>query len=121
VTAVSALLQWLWAPIVAALVSCIYFAQSTNSSFRERLAVSVHGALLALIFLVALMVGFFGLAHRSFAVPFWAALFFPAISALVALVRFQGVATVHWMQVPLLAAAAWIYFVGTMAITGEWL
>jgi len=54
-------------------------------------------------------------------VVFWTALAFPAISAVVALMRFRGRGTVHWLQIPLLAAAAWICFIGTMAITGEWL
>jgi hypothetical protein len=35
--------------------------------------------------------------------------------------RNKGDTTLHLLQIPITAAAAWLLFVGTMAVTGNWL
>lgn len=116
-----AIVQLIWAPLLASGISGLYFVGSSNPNLRERLTISAHGVLLALIFLVALAVAFSGAARPSFAVPFWTIFVLPALSSVLALLRFRGNRAMHLLQVPLLAAAAWICFVGTMAVRGEWL
>jgi hypothetical protein len=117
----AALFQWLWAPLVAAAVSVVYFQSSKSSRRFERFATSIHGALLAVLYFGALGIHSLGLANPMLGKAFWLSLLVPCGLALYAMARFSGNKQVHFLQLANLLAALWIWFVGTMAVTGNWL
>ena len=117
----AAIAQWLWAPVLSVGISCVYFVKAPALSIVRRLGVSVHGALLAWLYAVALGVDLLGFSRESFAVPFWVAFALPVASAVFALATFRGNRALHLFQLLLLACATWTFVVGTMAITGNWL
>jgi hypothetical protein len=116
-----ALFHLVWAPVLAGAISCVYFVRWDSGTALERVALSAHGALLGWLLVLAWLVGATGAARQSFATPFALAFLVPTALAVAALFRFQGNKVVHLLQLPLLACGFWIWFVGTMAITGEWL
>lgn len=117
----AALVQWLWAPIAAAVVSVVYFRSSKNARLGERLAVSVHGLSIVLVYVGALLVSAGGLSRASLLYPFWVLFLVPLMLAGLALYRFEGNGAVHLLQVVNLVSAGWVFFIGTMAVTGDWL
>jgi hypothetical protein len=117
----ASMLQWSWAPVVALVVSLAYFRKLSMLPIKQRYMASAHGAFLAFIYLLAFLVATAGLSRPSLALPYGALLAIPMSSALFAMCRYKGDATLHLLQIPNAAAAAWIFFIGTMAATGNWL
>lgn len=115
------LFQWFWAPLAALGVSVAYFRNTRNERLFERILVSCHGASLAALYLGVLGIHRLGLSRPSFGLPFWALFLLPAALTLAALVRFRGNRAIHFLQLVNLLAALWIFFIGTMAVTGSWL
>jgi hypothetical protein len=115
------LFQWLWAPLVAAGVSVVYFQTSTSSRWFERMATSVHGASMAVLYFGALGIHSLGMANPKLGKAYWLSLLIPCGFALYAMARFSGNKKIHLLQLANLLAAFWIWFVGTMAVTGNWL
>jgi hypothetical protein len=115
------MLQLIWAPVVGLVVSLVYFRKSSMLPTKQRLMASAHGALLAFIYLLAFLAAAAGLSKPSLALPYSAMLAIPVFSTLFAMYRYKGDATLHLLQMPNAAAAAWIFLVGTMAVTGNWL
>ena len=113
--------QWFWAPLVASGVSVAYFVNARNPRLAERIGVSAHGAVIALLYFSALLVPSSGSSIPWLPYIFWAAFGVPVILIVFALVRYQGRLWVHLLQVLNLMAAAWALFVGTMAVKGSWL
>lgn len=118
---VAALGQWILAPVVACGISCVYFLKTNELPFGYRLLASAHGTLLAILYVAALTVHVLGFSSRSFALPFWAAFVLPLASATLALLWVKGKGALHLLLLVGLVCAAWALFVGTMAVTGEWL
>ena len=114
-------LQMALAPVLACVISCVYFFRWKDGAALERFAFSAHGASIAWLFLVAWTVSAAGAARQSFAIPFALAFIAPALLAVAALFRFQGNKVIDLLQLPLFACGGWTWFIGTMAITGEWL
>jgi hypothetical protein len=121
VDAATALFQWLWAPVAAAAVSLAYFRSSKNVLLGERLAVSAHGLAIVLVYATSLLVAAVGLSRASLLYPFWSLFLLPLALAGFALFRFKGNGAVHLLQLVNLMSAGWAFFVGTMAVTGDWL
>jgi hypothetical protein len=119
--AVFALIQWFWAPVVTTGVSVAYFRASKGMKNNDRFIVSLHGASIAIIYVGALLIFAAGLSRPSFARPYWLLFIIPAGGIVLALSRFRGNRAVHFLQVGNVLCAAWALFIGTMAVTGEWL
>lgn len=117
----AALFQWLWAPLVAASVSVVYFQSSKSPRKSERIATSIHGAVLAALYFGALAVHSFGISNPALGRAFWLSLLVPGGLAVYSLASYRGNKQVHFLQLANLLAALWIWFVGTMAVTGNWL
>lgn len=115
------MLPMIWAPVLALAVSVVYFIKSSMLPTKQRFVASAHGALLAFIYLLAFLVAAAGLSKPSMALPYGAMLAIPVLSALFAMYRYKGDATLHLLQIPNAAAATWILFVGKMAVTCNWL
>lgn len=114
-----AITQWVWAPAIACAISCVYFIKSPALPLSRRLAASFHGSAVALLYVTALLVYVTGLARASFAIPFWLGFLLPLVSVGCALIWLRG--ALQWLLFVLLACAASALFIGTMAVTGDWL
>jgi hypothetical protein len=113
--------QFLWAPVVATGVSVIYFRKARAMTMRDRILVSGHGVALALLFVGAFTVGSIGMANERLSAPFSASFIVPTACVGLAFWRYQGSHSLHLLQFVNLAAGLWIWFLGTMAVTGRWL
>lgn len=117
----AAVAQWAWAPVIAASISALYFRHARALPAWQRVLGSVHGVLLALLYAGALLIGASGLSAPSLAYPFWAALVLPLVSAALGFTWVRRPGAIHGSLLALLACAAWTFFIGTMAVTGQWL
>lgn len=117
-----AVLVWYSAPVIAALVTALYFVGSRDDvSLPRRVLTSAHGATIAALYILAMTVA---VTHRFDPVlgtPFTVALLIPLALKVVSVVLYRGAKKVHWLQVPNVACLAWTGFMGGMAITGQWL
>ena len=114
--------QWLLAPILAIIVSVIYYRTApTGISRTLRALAAAHGATIALLYMVAMVVFWTEMASPKFGVPFLLSLLVPIVLAIVSLFIFQGRKSIHWLQLVNLPCLAWTAFIGIMAITGDWL
>lgn len=118
---IAATIQWLGAPVVSAAISSVYFVKARRLVFGRRVAVSAHGALLLLIYLVAAVVHQTGTFRPALVWPFLGAFIAPALSILFALAWYRGNKALHLLILPLLYCGLWIAFIGGMAVTGDWL
>lgn len=117
-------MQWYGAPVMMIGVSLVYFfADQRRPAFRERLLVSGHGIAGAGLYFGAFLVAWIQPdGYRPYlAWPYLALLLIPLYLMGVSLVKFRGNLLTHALQVPNVAALLWITFVGSMAITGDWL
>ena len=107
---------WL-APILALAISGIYFVTSPPSQpLIGRLAASSHGAVIAVIYVGALIIRSTGASK-----PFVATLFLPVALIGASFFLYEGRKSLHFLHFVNLLCLAWTYFIGSMAITGKWL
>jgi hypothetical protein len=109
--------------IVMLFVSGVYyFFDFEETQHRVRILVSAHGALGALLYVVALFVWDVSPNHRPWAAWPYALLFLlPLASIVYSFVRFRGPKWLHVIQLANLWAFPYALFIGGMAITGDWL
>jgi hypothetical protein len=104
-------------------VSASYFALNRGGSPRERLWVAAHGIAGIVLYLGAFLVAWVDpnnyRPHLS--IPYALLYLVPLALIVVAFRRFRGHWLVHALQGPNLLALLWALFVGSMAITGDWL
>jgi hypothetical protein len=114
--------QFLFPPFLMIFVSVAYYRASPHvQHLGERLLVSAPGALIAALWFAAFFVSLAGDARPSYGKPFAYALLVPLLLMVLALLRFKGRASVHYLQLLNLAGLALTFYVGSMAITGRWL
>lgn len=87
----------------------------------SRIAVSVAGPLISFLYLMSLTIGLRGYGNLKFAQVFFVALIVPCIFVLYALVKYRGPKKIHALQVLNVLALIDSYFIGTMAISDNWL
>ena len=119
---VMAALMWYSAPIIATLVSVLYFVRSgADDSLLRRLATSAHGVTVAALYILAMLVAVTRRYDPAFGTPFAIALLLAVALIIVSFILYRGSGKLHWLQVPNVACVAWTAFMGGMAITGRWL
>lgn len=113
----------LLAPIfLMPMVSYAYFLTSPETEpLKERLLVSAHGAVAALILIVAIVIGFSGEHSRSFGLPYKLAFSLPTASIIYSFFRFRGNKAIHLLQLINVPALLISLLMGSMAITGTWI
>jgi hypothetical protein len=82
---------------------------------------SAHGLTIATLYLGAIAVGQVGASKVKYGAPFAIAFLIPLVLMVYAIITFPGRRSVHWLQLLNLVALFWSAFIGTMAITGDWL
>lgn len=106
-------------PVVASLVSAAYFLCSKSEApIFQRIVTSMHGATIALLYLVALVVDATRCSHPQRGFPFTLAIMLSVALIVIALLRYPGRKHLHWLQIPNLVCLVWTAFMGRMMITG---
>lgn len=104
------------------MVSYAYFLTAPETQpLKVRLLLSAHGAIAALILLVAMAIGFSGAHSRAYGMPYMLAFLLPAASVIYSFVKFGGNKAIHLLQLINLPAMVFAILMGSMAITGAWL
>jgi hypothetical protein len=115
-------LQWLGVLVVAPAVSLIYFLTSPKDQpLNARVLASSPGLIVALFYLGAGLVHDWKLSKPSYGIPFAIALLLPIGLILLSFAIYRGPKYVHFLQLANLICIFWTFFVGGMAITGDWL
>jgi hypothetical protein len=120
--ALSAWAQGMLAPILALTISLVYFWSSPSTeTMSRRLLSSAHGASVAVLYMAAMAVFWAHKASPKFGTPFLFLLLIPVILVFASFFLYRGPKSVHLLQVLNLACLAWTFFIGSMAVTGNWL
>ena len=115
-------IEWLLAPLIAIGVSVVYFLMSPRTEpLGRRLLASTHGVSIAALYFGALWIGTSGRGSASLESPFLVMAAVPLAPMIAAFFLFRGRKAVHLLQVLNLACLVWTLFVGTMAVTDNWL
>jgi len=106
--------------IFSIFVSVLFWLKDKNKGFKH-IAVSAHSVLLLLLLGLALVLGFNGVTHKLMLFPFYALLLVSVSSVICSFKYFTGSKWCHFAHFWNLAALPWTWFVGSMAVTGDWL
>ena len=112
------------AALVMVAVSCGYFARaSSDTPLAWRLLSASHGLIGAALYLCAILVWVSGAARPAHGVPYAVSFVFPALLVVFSFFFFffRGPRNTHWLQLLNVSAMFWAFFIGSMAVTGEWL
>ena len=116
-------MQWYGPPAAMTLVSFVYLVTDRGRPYPARLLTSAHGIAGVVLYFAAFVVAWAD--PRGFrphlAVPYMLLYLIPVGLIALALRRFTGSRWVHTLQGLNVVAMLWALFVGSMAITGDWL
>jgi hypothetical protein len=113
--------MFLFTPILAVLISVIYFLRSPKTQpMARRFLVSAHGIAISVIYIAAMLVWQTGSARTALATPLAFAFVFPLVLMVASFIWFRGPRFIHLPQFGNLFCLGATYFVGGMAITGDW-
>jgi len=109
-------------PLLAMAISVVYLWRSPKGQpVPQRLLVSAHGAAIAAIYLCAMYMWWSGLSRANLALPFMFSLMIPLLLILVSFLKFEGPRSMHLLQLANLFCLGATFFIGGMAVTGDWL
>lgn len=115
-------LQALLAPVLAVIISVRYFRASPDTEpLPKKLLVSAHGVVVAVLYFGAMSVMWSHQSSEALGRPFDYLLPIPVLLGLVSLLMFRGGKQIHWLLVVSLGCLLWTAFVGSMAVTGDFL
>lgn len=98
----------------------LYWINSRNTGFTK-VAVSAHGASILVIFGAALALAYSEITHTKLLLPYNVLLLVPLVSVLAAFKLYSGNKWLHICQLWNGFALLWASFIGSMAITNDWL
>ncbi len=106
-----------------AVVSALYFALNRGANRRDRFLAAAPGIVGIALYFGAFLVGWLDpRGYRPYlAWPYAALYLIPLGLVVVAFRTFRGHWIIHASQGPNVLAFVWALFVGSMAITGDWL
>ena len=114
--------QGLLAPILALVISVVYFRSSPRTEpLSKRILASAHGAVITAIYMGAMTVFWAQKANPKFITPFLFSLLVPLLLIVVSFFVYRGRKTIHFLQLLNLLCLGWTFFIGSMAVTGDWL
>lgn len=88
---------------------------------KTKLLASMHSAFLLFILIFALFLGLNGHANETYQVPFTVILLIPLASIAYSFKIYEGSKRIHILHLWNFVALIWTWFIGSMAITGDWL
>ena len=106
--------------VLSVVVSWVYW-RKIRGTIRTRLLASCHSISLLIILILALLFGLNGFNSLSFQAPFTIILLMPIASVLYSLKVFDGDKRIHTLHLWNLVALIWTWFIGSMAVSGDWL
>lgn len=107
--------------LVMTAISGIYFYLDRSSRIMQRIFNSTHGVAGAALLFGAILIWNNDLSESKLLTPFSWLFLIPLASIIFSFIFFSGNKFVHILQIPNLVGLAWCWFVGAMAITGDWL
>ena len=109
--------------LVPAAVSVCYYMSARAYPTAQRLSWAAHGVLLLIAFAYAVAASpWSDQGHWSALIwPYWSLIVVFAISSIYSLIWFQGHRAVHLLQLLQVPSALFIWFIGTMTITHDWI
>jgi hypothetical protein len=109
------------APLLALGISAVYFFTSPSTqSLAKRLLASAHGASIAALYVVAIFISWTHRSSQNLGSIFLPLLAVPLLLIGLSVYLYRGRKAVHLLQIPNLLCLGWTYFVGGMAVTGNW-
>ena len=122
IAAAIAISQFWLAPVLALLVSVAFFVTSPpGQRLSSRLVASAHGLSIAVLYVGALAVTAFGASRQSLGLPFVLLLLVPLALVAASVFIYRGRRSILFLHAVNIVCIAWTFFIGSMAITGEWL
>jgi uncharacterized YccA/Bax inhibitor family protein len=114
--------MFFFTPILSVLISVIYFRKSPRDQpLARRYLVSAHGVVIAVIYVAAILVWQVGSAQDALARPFILICIIPVLLIVASFVWFRGPRYVHLLQLGNLFCLGATFFIGGMAVSGDWL
>jgi len=105
--------------VVMILISGIYFlAAPKEQPLKMRLLASAHGFTASLIFLTAMIIGFYRAQNPEFGMVYLLAFLLPTVLIVYSFIEFDGNKATHLLQLINIPVMLWALFVGFLAITG---
>ena len=95
----------------------------TNSSLNigQRLFISCHGFLTLLVIGIPLLFFSSGWSISAFTNAFQVCCLLPILSIIYSFFRHSGTKLLFWLYLLLVPAIMWAWFIGSMAVSGDWL
>jgi lipopolysaccharide export LptBFGC system permease protein LptF len=122
VRAVAAFWQTFFPPFCALGISVVLFVKSPKEqSLAARGLVSLSGAITLLLYLIAMWVFWSGRSARNYGSAFLVACLVPLVLIAVSILSFRGRRALLFIHFPNLLCLLWVWFVGSMAVTDDWL
>jgi len=113
-------LPWLLPPVIALVISFIYFWTSPRSQpLPARLLASLHGATICALYVLAIAVASTGKSKYEFGWPYALAMAIPVLLIVASFFVYRGRKATHWLQPLNLLCVFWTFIGGGMLITGE--
>ena len=114
------LLPWLSPPVIALVISIVYFWTSPRSQpLGLRLLASAHGVTICALCLLAIAIAAAGKSNYDLGWPYALAMTVPVLLIVTSLFVYRGRKIVHWLQPLNLLCVFWAFVGGGMLVTGE--
>jgi hypothetical protein len=103
-------------------ISVVYFRRSPKvQPLAERALVSAHGFVIAAIYICAMCIWWSGASRASLGLPYAFSLLIPLSLIIVSFLKFRGPRSTHFLQLANVFCLGATFFIGGMAVTGDWL
>ena len=112
---------WLPSMIVMTAISVTYFVTDKTPSKAARLVSAAHGLIGAILLGGAIFIWQSGRSNDAFAEPYTLLLLLPVASVVFSFFFYRGRKLVHLLQIPNSLCLLWAFFIGSMAVSGNWL
>lgn len=106
--------------VISVGISWVYW-RKIEGAVLTRLFASFHSVSLLIILVVALLFGLNGFSNLSFQTPFTLILLIPIASIVFSIKTYDGHKRIHILHLWNVIALIWTWFIGSMALTGDWL
>lgn len=117
----TAMVFWLVAASVPLVTSLVYFrASPLTESLTQRIAVSLHGVVVSILCVGAVLVGMIGSPRQELGEIFRFLLAVPLALVVYSLWHFHGKRAIHPIQGIKLLWLTFAFSLGGMAVTGVW-
>ncbi|GAB2191635.1 hypothetical protein MAH1_32430 [Sessilibacter sp. MAH1] len=101
--------------------SVSFWVAISSLNIGQRLFISCHGFLTLLVIGIPLLFFASGWSISAFTNAFQVSCLLPMLSIIYSLFRHSGTKLLFWLYLLLVPAIMWAWFIGSMAVSGDWL